>query len=209
MKYTVFLCGLLVIIFQDCNIKNDSQNIEILPVSNIYFNKNDGKYSNENGIFFRNGQPFSGILLSLYSSLDTESVIPFYKGLEEGWTRKYYPHQQLSEERLYHLGKKESIHQGWWENGQIKFLYCFKNDNHDGKAQTWYESGNPATENFYEKGYETGLQRAWYADGVLRANYDSRNGRQYGLTGVKNCQSVWDSVTKKYVELNLTKGNKK
>ena len=205
MKFIVILMfGFLTLAFSCCTEKSQNK-IILIKVPNIYFNDNDGKYTHENGIFLRNGKSYSGNLVMLYSEYDTAGIIPFYNGLEEGWSRKYYTHKKTAEERLYHLGRKEGTHIGWWENGQLKFIYQFKNDNHEGKAQTWYPGGQLATDNFYEKGYETGLQRSWYPDGVLRANYDARNGRQYGLTGVKNCESVFDSTTKKFVQHTLAK----
>lgn len=194
----------LMVLFGACEEKSPQDNIPI-NVPAIYFNAHDGVYTNQNGIFLRAGKPFTGFLFSNYSEKDTAEIIPYYAGLEEGWTRKWYPNHKRAEERLYHLGRKEGIHQGWWQNGQLKFVYNFKNDNHEGKSQTWYSTGQPATENFYESGYEIGLQRAWYADGILSANYEARNGRQYGLTGVKNCASVWDSITNKFVEKSIAK----
>ncbi len=205
MKFIIFFInGFIIFGFSACKEKSPEESIKI-EVPNIYFNDDDGKYEHENGVFLRNGKSFSGKLVERYSENDTAAIIPYFNGLEEGWSRKYYKHKKPAEERLYHLGKKEGTHKGWWENGQQKFIYHFKNDNHEGKAQTWYPSGQLATDNFYEKGYETGLQRSWYPDGVLRSNYDALNGRQYGLTGVKNCESVFDLTTKKFVERTLLK----
>jgi hypothetical protein len=45
-----------------------------------------------------------------------------------------------------------------------------------------------------------GAQIAWYPNGKLRLNYVVRNGRQYGLTGVKNCATVWDANLREFVE---------
>jgi hypothetical protein len=42
----------------------------------------------------------------------------------------------------------------------------------------------------YSKGHETGLQRIWQPDGSLFANYEVRNGRNYGLTGTTHCQQA-------------------
>ena len=200
----LFITVLLIFCLSACKEKVNTE-IVLLNISNVYFNDNDGVYSNENGLKSRNGKLFSGNIVSLSDEKDTLAIVPFFNGLEEGWTRKWYSNKKPAEERLYHLGKKEGHHLGWWKNGNKKFDYNFVNGNHEGKAQTWYVSGQIASDNFYEKGYETGMQSAWYDDGVLRANYDARNGRQYGLTGVKNCASVFDSVTNKFVEKSFAK----
>lgn len=194
----------LMVLCCACAEKSQLDNI-VINVPAIYFNANDDVCSNQNGLLLRNGKPFCGYLFSTYGEKDTAEIISYYAGMEEGWRCKWYPNHKRAEERLYHFGRKEGTHKGWWQNGQLKFVYLFKNDNHEGKSQTWYSTGQPATENFYERGYEIGLQRAWYADGILSANYEARNGRQYGLTGVKNCASIWDSTTNKFVEKSIAK----
>ena len=38
-------------------------------------------------------------------------------------------------------------------------------------------------------GYEEGSQKAWWQNGVIRANYVVKNGRRYGLIGLKLCMN--------------------
>ena len=202
INFLGLLCCIITLLLITISCKNKlglQNDVATIKIPDIYFNSKDGVYTNENGKFFRNGQIFSGNLVTLYTANDTAEIIPYYNGLEEDLTRKWFPNKKISEERLYHLGKKERVHKGWWENGQQKFIYNFKNDNHEGLAQTWYPNGLMASENNYSKGYEIGMQRAWYSDGVIRANYEARDGRQYGLTGVKNCETVWDIETKRFI----------
>jgi hypothetical protein len=43
----------------------------------------------------------------------------------------------------------------------------------------------------FHQGHEQGLQQLWQSDGKLWANYEARNGRNYGLVGVKGCATLW------------------
>jgi len=38
------------------------------------------------------------------------------------------------------------------------------------------------------------MQTMWKRDGKLAMNYFARDGRNYGITGVKSCENLWDSV---------------
>ena len=53
--------------------------------------------------------------------------------------------------------------------------------------EEWYENGQPERRGHYAHGQETGPQQLWLPDGTLRANYEARNGRQYGFIGSKHC----------------------
>ena len=46
----------------------------------------------------------------------------------------------------------------------------------------------------YKNGYEHGQQKIWYPDGRIKSNYIIKNGRRYGLLGIKNCINVSDSI---------------
>ena len=111
--------------------------------------------------------------------------------------KKWYPNGQLVESRIYIDGNKEGFHQGWWENGAKKFEYHFLNAEHDGELKEWMETGQPYRFFHYIKGYEEGSQKMWWSNGSIRANYVIKNGKRYGLLGLKICSNPYDSVIKK------------
>ncbi len=158
------------------------------------------QWSSKAGQLFWRGQPFSGYRYALYSPRDTSEMIPFWRGKEEGVARYWHPNGRLREKRFFKQGKRESIHYGWWENGKPSFVYHFNADLHQGLAHTWHSNGLMASSFNYTQGQEDGQQKAWYDNGVLRLNYVARNGRQYGLTGVKNCATVWDATVGEFKE---------
>lgn len=157
-------------------------------------------WSSQNGQLFWSGQPFSGYRYALYSPRDTAEMIPFWHGKEEGVARYWHPNGRLREKRFFKQGKREGTHYGWWEDGKPSFVYHFKADLHQGLAHTWHSNGKSASIFNYTQGQEDGQQQAWYDNGVLRLNYVARNGRQYGLTGVKNCATVWDATVGEFKE---------
>ena len=61
--------------------------------------------------------------------------------------------------------------------------------NYYGERIEWHPSGRVAARFRYHQGAELGLQRVWDLSGNLQANYVTRDGRRYGLVGVKPC--VW------------------
>ena len=53
----------------------------------------------------------------------------------------YYSDNQLKSLRKYSDGKKYGKHQGWWENGNQKYEYYFKNDQNVGQHMQWHSNG--------------------------------------------------------------------
>ena len=95
---------------------------------------------------------------------------------------------------MYRQGKKIGIHKGYYENGNPKFEYHFIQGEHHGIAKEWYENGQDYKFFHYNMGYEEGSQKAWWENGVIRANYVVKNGRRYGLIGLKLCMNPENSV---------------
>ena len=140
------------------------------------------------------GSPFSGHLIYTRPTGDTAASIGYVDGVQEGTSRLRHANGRLSEERIFHKGRKVGIHRGWWPNGNPRFEYHFTNGEHHGAMLEWYEDGTPYKAFHHRMGYEDGSQRMWWEDGRIRANYVVRNGRRYGLIGVKNCINPKDSL---------------
>jgi antitoxin component YwqK of YwqJK toxin-antitoxin module len=146
---------------------------------------------------FWKGKPFSGKAISLFSNGDTAIIEGFWEGLQEGSTRKWHPNKQLAEDRFYINGKKEGRHTAWWPNGNMKFQFTVSNDEYQGEFKEWNNHGFLIKQFHYINGQESGSQRLWWDDSTVRANYEIRNGRKYGLIGIKLCKNPYDSITKK------------
>ena len=93
--------------------------------------------------------------------------------------------------------KKEGKHIGFWEDGKPKFEFYFTKGEHDGMANEWYSNGQAYKAFHYTMGYENGSQKMWWENGVIRANYAVKQGRRYGLIGLKLCMTPQDSLNYK------------
>lgn len=160
---------------------------------------------NSEGQLLCDGKPFSGYLVSHYSSGVLRTSIPYYLGVQESVSLGYYPSGRLMYERPYKKGEKHGTHSGYYENGQPKFRYLFEKGLSIGNHQEWYESGQLASDLNYRKGQPFGPQKVWRPDGKIRSNYVMReDGRRYGLVGMKRCKNI-DTENEQIAELKPEK----
>ncbi|WP_163401072.1 toxin-antitoxin system YwqK family antitoxin [Flavobacterium fluviatile] len=155
----------------------------------------EGFYFKQDTLLFNN-EKFSGKQYVLYPSKDTAFVKSYLKGMLEGIQKQWYSNGILAEERLYVANKKEGLHKGWWENGKPKYTYPFYNDELEGEVKEWYATGQLFKWFHYKKGYEEGSERLWYEDGSVRANFVIKNGKKYGLIGIKLCKNPYENTDK-------------
>lgn len=161
-----------------------------------FFEKSDPQFQMHEDTLYQNETKYTGKEFALYPNNDTASVASFAKGLLEGIQKKYYPKHILAESRNYHRGEKIGRHVGFWENSLPKFDYYFEKNEHQGSFKEWYNNGKPFKYFHYSKGYESGSQRMWWENGIIRANYYVKNGRRFGLIGLKLCLNPKDSLAK-------------
>ena len=167
------------------------------PTPARYVGATNPAFSRRQDSLYYGQDRFSGCVYNLYANGDTQTTVSYLNGLEEGFTRKWYPNKQLAEERLYVDGKKEGVHKAWWGDGRPKFIFDVSNDEYVGELKEWYPSGLLAKDFHYEKGQEEGSERLWWDDGSVRANYVVKKGKKYGLIGIKLCKNPYDSINKK------------
>lgn len=167
------------------------------PVPNLFVNKGEEGLQTRQDTTFYHHMLFSGYLYALYPTGDTSMVEGYIAGLPEGKTLKWYPSGQLAESRLYVAGKKEGIHRAWWENGKPKFVFEISNDEYTGDFKEWNSNGMLIKHFHYAHGQEEGSERLWWDDGTVKANYIIKNGKKYGLIGIKLCSNPYDSLNKK------------
>ena len=198
---------IISVFFSACNLNSKtSQNAK--PASSILAAAKIGvppifKPSADKGFalhqdtLFYNDIKYSGFVYTLYNAKDTMQIAGFLNGVEEGVQKKWYLNKQIASERFYRAGKKIGKHLGYWENGQPQFEFYFENGEYHGIAKEWYQNGQAYRSFHYEHGYEQGSQKMWWENGIIRANYVVKNGRRYGLIGLKLCMNPNDSILKK------------
>lgn len=197
MKVLLPIAAILFIL--SCKEKNGRMPaIKIVhQIPSIYIHENDPSlYWNQDTLLFHQ-KFFSGKLFSVYENGDTALIACFWNGLQEAEVKKWYPNQQISEYRSYLAGKKEGVQKAWWPNGNPKFEFIASEDAYEGVLKEWNEKGFLIKLFHYSKGQELGSQRLWWDDSTVRANYEIRNGKKYGLIGIKLCSNPYDSVNKK------------
>jgi antitoxin component YwqK of YwqJK toxin-antitoxin module len=201
-KRIIFYPFLCFIIFsckredeKDAALINEIKIAKTVPA--VYFNDTDKDFSKHQDTVYYKDQFFTGYRFSLYPNGDTAILQSYFNGVEEGTQIKWYPNHQLQEERFYINGKKEGIHKGWWPDGKKKFVFTACADKYEGESKEWYSSGLLEKHFHYKNGQEEGGERLWWDNGSVRANYVIRQGKKYGLIGLKTCINPYDSIIKK------------
>lgn len=190
---TVFNLLVLVILLSSCRETTKQQSSDANAVSivvpDIFHNEEDPSFLfHQDTLYYRN-ERYKGYVIRLFPTGDTALVTGYKNGLLEGVSQKWYAANKLQERREYSSGMKTGTHSGYWENGHPKFEYHFTNGEHEGVLKEWYENGQPYRIFHYSKGYEEGSQKMWWENGVIRANYVVKNGRRFGLIGLKLCMN--------------------
>ena len=166
---------------------------QILPsfpvVPDFMIQRDDPRLSWKNGKYFYQGQPFSGRITEKDTQGNTSATLSYWEGLEEGWSEWFYPSGSLLARRFYHRGEKDSVHLGWWPNGQLQFEYHFKSGNYQGWFREWYPSGKPLKAIWYEQGEEK-RGTGWRENGKTYMSFEVRNGRMFGLVNPNLCYSL-------------------
>jgi len=176
---------------------NDSIAINNAVPNAVIDSKDSFLQMHQDTVFFQN-KKFSGTIFNLYPNGDTSMIAHYFSGLEQGLLKKWYPNKQLAESRSFEAGKKMGKHIGFWEDGKPKFEFYFTKGEHNGLANEWYANGQAYKAFHYTMGYENGSQKMWWENGVIRANYVVKQGRRYGLIGLKLCMTPQDSLDYKF-----------
>jgi len=188
----------IVIIFFQCSSKenngatlssknpqdNSKEKIRTISVDNA-------QISFENTGVFYQGKPFSGKLFRLDpQTQDTLKIESYARGNRHGNWIQYFTGHVLKEIRTFDQGKKVGAFVQYFPTGKKQQAYHFQNDEYQGVASEWNESGVLIREMHYVAGHEEGSQKLFYDNGQVRANYVMKSGRRFGLLGTKNCVNV-------------------
>lgn len=167
---------------------------ELIPALSV--ESTDTSLHFTNGYWFKSGLPFSGNIVHRYEDGKINERTGYYNGKEEGWSYAFFDNSLVSEKRYYHLGEKDSVHSGWWQNGKPRFVYHFKTGVYNGYFTEWYGSGAIYKEIYYVDGKED-RAKGWRENGKVYMNFIVKEGRRYGLENSNLCFTVrQDSLTK-------------
>lgn len=192
-KVVVYM--ILVIVVFACNTNEKSlkkeNKISALPTDTVVLTTQNSNFAN--GILMVRNKPFSGVAVTHFdSSKQIASIQSFFNGKEEGWLYTFYANGKKESQRYFVNGEKDSVHTGWWDNGNIRFEYHFKKGNYDGLFKEWYQySGKLLKEIVYENGNDIS-GKGWRENGKLYMNFVNKNGRRYGLQNAQPCYSIKD-----------------
>lgn len=163
-------------------------------IPTIFVSSDTPGWQRREGRLWLNNRLFSGWQYQCRASGDTAFVGAYFRGKAEGEHWSWHENRHVKEIRQYRNGWQEGQQRGWHASGSQAFLFLFLHDVYEGPVREWYPDGRTARSMNYHKGQEDGRQQMWFADGSIQANYVVRKGRTYGLTGVKNCVTVSDSL---------------
>lgn len=162
-----------------------------------YIKATDNRFTYHQDTVYYDDHFFTGYRYLLYQNGDTALLQSYFNGVEEGSQKKWYPNKQLAEERFYINGMKEGVHRSWWPDRKQKMYFVAYANEYSGEFKEWYASGLLGKDFHYVNGHEEGSQKLWWDNGTVRANYVIRNGKKYGLLGLKTCINPYDSIIKK------------
>ena len=98
---------------------------------------------------------------------------------------KYYPNEQAEELEVYltidRIKVGPSHKEAWYENGQPKYRYNFKDGKSDGLQEVWYENGQPKYRGDYKDDKRSGLQEEWYTNGQSQRRHNYKDDKPDGL----------------------------
>jgi hypothetical protein len=152
----------------------------------------DTRLALENGIFYLNGRPLDGVIVTPLLDGSLKGYTSYAAGKQAGLAVTFYDTGAIRDARWYARGKANGSHRGWWPNGIPKFDFTYVDDKREGVHRQWYVTGGLYTELSFHLDSEDGMQRAFRENGKPYINYEVRNGFKYGLSKSALCVSLQD-----------------
>ena len=190
-RYRTKILIVLSLVFLQLSCKN-TKLVEETPNISRSMRFDAGDFLNKKGLLYESDTLYSGRLEYYYEDGSISERWTYWQGALEQVAIGWYPGGQNKWMRYYEKGKKEGVHIRRYANGSLKSRACYKADYYEGEVKEWYPNGQLFRKFNYVDGQESGPQKMWKSDGRIKANYVVRNGRRYGLTGVKNCVNVFE-----------------
>jgi len=93
----------------------------------------------------------------------------------DGWFRRYWENGNLRYEWYFKDGKQDGVSQSWWPGGQIKNIQNYKNGMRHGVLKGYYEHGQIGGIRDFKDGKKDGLWTDYYKSGQvwMKKTYES------------------------------------
>jgi len=152
----------------------------------------------------------NGELFSIYNYTNEEITDTEYKDSTPSSDKvlileDYHQNGKLQELRYISIDKygkqyNNGIRQRFYENGNMKSEFNYKNSELEGKMTSLYENGNIEAELYYLNGEIEGLCSFWYLNGIKKTEENYKKGKLEGLC------SFWYENGNKKSEKNYKNG---
>lgn len=188
-KYSVHLIVLVVLV--SCKYETSNDFGISMKINDIEVLKDSLRLIPEKGLVFYKDEPFSGISIEYYpDDLSLAERMPYHEGIKHGHTQKWFEDGLLSYEAYYDKGQLIDSSRTWWKNGNIRSQSFYIDGEIHGTQRQWYISGALFKELNYNMGVEEGMQKAWRENGKIYNNFETKNGRIFGLKRANLCFSL-------------------
>ena len=123
----------------------------------------------------------------------------------EGLATVWYENGQKKAEFNWKDGRKNGLSNGWYEDGQKERESYWKNGEMDGPFLSWHGNGNKRVETNWKDGRKNGVSTVWYESGKKKTESNWKDGLKNGsFTGwYENGQKNWESNWKEGVKDGL------
>jgi antitoxin component YwqK of YwqJK toxin-antitoxin module len=178
--------GILGCIFILITCSRNSNSTILFPTELKVVNYDTSLKKSDSGWFYKS-QLFSGYMVETEKGGLVVYQLPIINGKENGLAKGIYNSGEKLLERNFVDGKREGLFKQWWPNGNLRYLFSYKNDKYEGAQYIFFPDGKRQQVGNYVNGVEEGLQSSWDTKGQLVSNYTIRNNKLYGVISVKSC----------------------
>jgi len=97
---------------------------------------------------------------------------------------------EFGEQGLFKDGKKEGLHKGWYNTGNLEREIYYKNGLENGIVKSWYENGQLNSEFVCLDGKIIGKSKNYNENGVLKSELHYKNGELVKMTVYRDDGSI-------------------
>ena len=155
-------------------------------------------FDNKTSIWTLGKEHYSGYALSEYENGNLKEKFGFKDGRKQNECIHYFPDGHYKRYANYHKGKLHGEKKKWSPGANHilrSHLNYFLGKGH-GIQKSWYATGELYKVVNLNMGKEEGIQQAFRKNGALYANYESKNGRIFGLKKSALCFGLEDEEVK-------------
>ncbi|NAS11664.1 toxin-antitoxin system YwqK family antitoxin [Poritiphilus flavus] len=192
------LLGIAVLVSACAHNKQRSEVApNVVEIPEIEVKKEDLELRPMEGKWYRNNEPFNGYAMRCYPDGSPAERTTYRDGKKEGEATKWYQDGVLKKKAFYKANKLHGEIHTWWPDGSPASALNYQNGSKDGEQMRWYPNGQISRKTNFSMGKEEGMQQAWLKNGKIYVNYESKNGRTFGLRKAKLCYELKDEIVQR------------